>query len=276
MATYSPPTQVVILAGGKGTRLMEKTGEMPKPLLKVGNKTLLEHIVDIYSAQGYHDFIIPIGYLKEKVFEWFGGKLEKWSNYEIGEEFSTEFSGREIRYMQGQVRENTFQIVDTGEDTLTGGRLKRIQEYITGPFMLTYGDGVGNVDLGNLVTKHKELKVDVTLAAVHPQPRFGALRILDNGIVESFSEKGDYLSGWINGGFMICEPAIFGRISGDDVNLEQEIFPELAFDLMLGAYQHEGFWACVDTLRDLMALQQLHDEGNIEWLKLFGKIEKYL
>lgn len=245
------PTQVVILAGGKGIRLMEETTKIPKPMLQVGDKTLLEHIIGIYSSQGLHEFLIPTGYLSRQVEDYFLNKFERVYVNESG-------------YAVGKLGRDTVSIIYTGEDTQTGGRIKRLQPYITGSFHLTYGDGISSVNLYQLRELHNSLNPDVTLTAVHPIPRFGALKLNGNRVTE-FGEKTDHLGGWINGGYMVVSPSIFSLIDSDDTNLESDVLPYIASYGGLVAHRHEGFWKCVDTQRDLVELRQIYDENGGTW-----------
>lgn len=253
---YPPPKQVVILAGGRGTRLMEETQTIPKPMLTVGENTLLEHIIDIYTVQGLREFLIPVGYKKEIIFDYFRQKFEL--VYIDNSECLT-----------GKINKIVVSIINTGVDTQTGGRIKRLQPRINAPFYITYGDGLGNVNLHNLRLVHEANDADVTLTAVHPIARFGALK-LDGNLVTEFGEKTDFLSGWINGGFMLMNPSIFEMIDGDDTNLETDVLPYIASYGGLAAYKHEGLWKCVDIERDLVQLRELYDETGAEWLRIFG------
>lgn len=261
MSMYPSPFQVVILAGGRGTRLMEETQNIPKPMLKVGDKTLLEHIIDIYSVQGLHEFLIPVGYKKEVIFDYFIHKFD-----------IIYMNDGEQKVLTGKLGKNVISIIYTGEDTQTGGRIKKLRPRINAPFYLTYGDGLGNVDLHGVKLVHELCDADVTLTAVHPVARFGALKLEGDKVVE-FGEKTDFLSGWINGGFMLMSPSIFEMIDSDDTNLEGEVLPYIANYGGLAAYKHEGFWKCVDIERDLVSLREIEQEkyhGEYEWLKISG------
>lgn len=251
-----PSYPVVILAGGKGTRISEKTKETPKPMLMVGDKPLLMHIIDIYSEQGLHEFIIPVGYRGEDIFAYFASLFEK--TYEHGD-----------GAWAGKIGKDIITIVSTGADTQTGGRIKRLQPRINSPFYLTYGDGLANINLFKLRRTYEQDANIVTLTAVHPLPRFGSVRFYSpyRNTISSFGEKQDNL-GWVNGGFMLCHPKLFNLIESDEINLESDVLPALAEVGMLSGYKHEDFWQCVDTLRDLENLQQIYSEQGAIWLNI--------
>lgn len=227
--------KIVILAGGKGTRLAEYTGAIPKPMVEIGSCPIIEHVVNIYHSQGFWDFIVAGGYKWEMLYDW----------------------------SQGLDLPNTrVSIVDTGVDTLTGGRLKRISRSLDSHnFMLTYGDGVADIDLTRLYNYHTNMDALVTLTAVRPPARFGSLRLDKSGRVTGFHEKSQTDEGWVNGGFMIVEPEVFDMIDGDSTNLEKDILPEIAASGRLNAYFHSGFWQCMDTIRDVELLRSLWEEG---------------
>jgi len=243
---------VVILAGGKGSRLSEKTGLCPKPLLPVGDKPILQHIIDFYVKQGCDDFIIPVGYLGNHIFEYFANKT------------STAYYPGESSLMVID-SSYTVTIVDTGEEALTGSRLKKVQQYLPPSFHFTYGDGFSNVDLTCVLNYFKmNHQVHVVLSAVHPEPRFGSLRISHDGYVTHFGEKDDNL-GYINGGFAILDRNVVDLIpDGDDCNLEKDIFPLLAERGQMMAVRHDGWWHCIDTLRDLEKAEEMLEKGIIE------------
>jgi len=229
--------KAVILAGGKGTRLGEYTHEIPKPMVMIGDKPILGHIIDIYCNQGFYDFIIAGGYKREIIDEW----------------LTTEYGTRSPLKIR---------LVDTGAKTMTGGRLKRINKHIpAGPFMMTYGDGVADVDLVHLQTFHRSMGSLVTLTAVRPPARFGSLRLDGSGKVVGFHEKSQVMEGWVNGGFMIIEKEVLDMIEGDETNFERDILPEIASMGRLHAYFHTGFWQCMDTARDVELLRQLYKDG---------------
>lgn len=255
---YPRPFQVVILAGGRGTRLMEETQKIPKPMLTVGENTLLEHIIDIYRVQGLREFLIPVGYKKEIIFDYFKRKFEL-----VYIDTSDCLTGKMLN------TNVVVSIINTGVDTQTGGRIRRLQPRINAPFYLTYGDGLGNVDLHSLKLVHESNDADVTLTAVHPVARFGALK-LDGDLVTEFGEKTDFLSGWINGGFMLVNPSIFEMIDGDDTNLEADVLPYIASYGGLAAYKHEDFWRCCDIERDLVTLREIYEDIGPQWLKITG------
>jgi glucose-1-phosphate cytidylyltransferase len=232
--------KVVILAGGLGTRLAEETGIRPKPMVEVGGKPILWHIMKIYSNFGFSDFIICGGYMGDYIESW----IEKSKN---------EF--------------NSVKFVDTGDSSMTGGRVKRIQEYIGNEsFMLTYGDGVANIDINALLDFHKQSGKKLTVTGVQPTGRFGGLKINPTThLVEEFHEKpkGDGI--WINGGFFVCEPEVFEYINDDKTVFEQEPIIHLVDEGELNCYKHHGFWKCMDTLKDKNDLNKMWDENKAEW-----------
>jgi glucose-1-phosphate cytidylyltransferase len=229
--------KVVILAGGKGTRLAELTHKIPKPMVQIGDKPMLGHIIDIFEKQAMRNFVIAAGYKKKMI--------ESWANEQ----------------------DSRIQVIDTGEETLTGGRIKRAGQYVgNGPFIMTYGDGVANVDITHVWNYHTTFKPLVTLTAVRPPARFGSLRLDGAGKVLGFHEKNQAAEGWVNGGFMIIEKEVLDMIEGDDTNFEKDVLPQIAEDGKLQAYFHTGFWQCMDTIRDVELLRQLYDEG-APWIK---------
>lgn len=231
--------KVVILAGGLGTRMAEYTNFIPKPMVKLGNKPILEHLIDIYSKSDFKDFIIALGYKGEIIKDHF--KKFKKKNVNIN-------------------------LIDTGQNTMTGGRLKRIKEEIgNNTFMLTYGDGLSNVDLKKLLSFHVNNKKLVTVTAVRPPARFGYIKFKDNDVV-NFKEKSKLDVGWINGGFFVMEPKFLDYIKDDTTYLEREPMEKLVHDGQLAAYKHEGFWQCIDTVRDKNLLEDLIKQNNVPWL----------
>ena len=231
--------KVVILAGGLGTRMAEYTNIVPKPMVKLGNKPILEHLIDIYSKSDFNDFIIALGYKGEIIKDHF--KKFKKKNVNID-------------------------LIDTGQNTMTGGRLKRIKKEIgNNTFMLTYGDGLSNVDLKKLLSFHVNNKKLVTVTAVRPPARFGYIKFKNDDVV-NFKEKSKLDVGWINGGFFVMEPKFLDYIKDDTTYLEREPMEKLVNDRQLAAYKHEGFWQCIDTARDKNLLEDLIKQNNAPWL----------
>ena len=229
--------KAVILAGGHGTRISEESNIIPKPLIEIGGKPILWHIMKIYSAYKIDDFIICLGYKGEKIKEYF-------------EQFDSKLWN--------------IQLIDTGLDTMTGGRLKRIQDKIDNTFCMTYGDGVSDVNLNNLITFHKEKKSLATLTAIHPPERFGVLN-LSGDYVKEFHEKHTGESSWINGGFFVFEPEIFDYLQNDSTVLERTPLETLAKEQKLAAFKHNGFWHPMDTLRDKKHLEDLWTSEKAPW-----------
>lgn len=248
--------KVVILAGGKGTRLLEETATIPKPMLMVGNKPLLHHIMDIYILQGYREFVIPVGYKQEAVFGYFFSQHPD-NLYQIRHGIHFDFGVTKV------------DVVDTGEDTLTGGRLGRVKDLLHGPFHFTYGDGVGNVPVALLEQRHRDSRDIVTLTTVHPEGRFGRAIVDRLGRVTKFGEKVENETDWINGGFSVISGNITMGVDvngGDFCNLEKDLYPQIAKHGYMGAVHHTGYWKCVDTLRDLQDLRQTYEKEGSKWL----------
>ncbi|MFC5404962.1 glucose-1-phosphate cytidylyltransferase [Cohnella soli] len=253
--------KVVILAGGYGTRISEETVLRPKPLIEIGDKPILWHIMKIYSAFGFREFIIPLGYKGVLIKEYF-------AHYDLHESDVTyDFKeGGGVTFHRGNKEPWKVTLVDTGKDTATGGRIRRISPYLENkPFLLTYGDGVGNVNLAKLVAYHQAHGKWATVTAVQPGGRFGALQLRDDGAVESFREKPRGDGGWMNGGFFVFQPEVLNYMGGDDTMLEKEPLEGLAALGQLKAFRHEGFWHPMDTLRDKTALETLWQSGKAPW-----------
>jgi glucose-1-phosphate cytidylyltransferase len=252
--------KVVILAGGLGTRLSEETSVRPKPMAEIGEKPILWHIMKIYSHYGFNDFVICTGYKGYQIKEYF-------HNYWLhNADVTFDMRAHDMEIHQDANEPWRVTVVDTGPDTLTGGRVKRIQPYIGDEtFLLTYGDGVGDVDIAKLIETHKASGKEATLTAVQPLGRFGALQLDENNGIESFREKPLGDGDWINGGFFVMEPGVFDRIPGDSTILEREPLESLAADGQLGAYLHQGFWQPMDTLRDKRQLEELWESGRAPW-----------
>lgn len=255
--------KVVILAGGLGTRISEESHLKPKPMIAIGDQPILWHIMKYYSEFGFHDFVICCGYKGYVIKEYFA------DYYLHRSDVTFDFSAHNHMTVHSNVAEPwRVTIVDTGLNTQTGARVKRVQKYIGDePFMLTYGDGVGNVDLNALLAQHRQSGKIVTLTGVQPGGRFGVLDIAaDNSTVIGFREKAKEDGGWINAGFMVMEPQVFDYLSeAEDCVLERAPMEKLAADGALGMYRHEDFWQCMDTQRDKGQLQKLWDSGNAPW-----------
>ena len=243
--------KVIILAGGFGTRLSEYTDAIPKPMAKIGDKPILWHIMKIFEHHALNDFVLALGYKNEIIKEYF-------SKYSLlNSDFSIDLKSGNMEMHQVQSEDWNVTLVDTGIDTMTGGRIKRLKDFVGNQtFMVTYGDGVGNIDIKNLIEFHKSHKKLATVTAVRPQARFGELEIVDD-CVKSFKEKPQLDQGWINGGFFVLEPEVFDLISDDSVMFERQPLEELSSDENLMAYKHHGFWKCMDTKRDLEILNDL-------------------
>lgn len=251
--------KVVILAGGLGTRLAEETEIKPKPMVEVGEKPILWHIMKHYAHYGFNEFVFALGYKGEVIKRFFLDHSTLHGSFSIDMK-----SGRVIS--REELPENwTVHLVDTGLESSTGGRIKRIKEYVGGDrFMMTYGDGVSNVDLNALLALHEKNNRIVTLTAVRPPARFGGL-IFAGDLISQFTEKPQVGEGWINGGFMVMEPNVFDYIPSDSTNLESEVLEKLALEGQLAAYRHDNFWQCMDTLRDKKLLESLWQENRAPW-----------
>lgn len=255
--------KVVIFAGGYGTRISEETHLKPKPMIEIGDKPILWHIMKIYSHYGFHDFIICLGYKGFFIKEYF-------SNYYLYESDVTfDFNNRNRMVIHHHSAEPwKVTLVDTGKDSMTGGRLKRIQSYVGNqPFMLTYGDGVSNINIQSLVEFHHKHGKLVTVTATQPSGRFGSLKLNDDQVL-GFEEKPKGEGGWINAGFFVMQPGVFDYIEGDHTILEKEPLENIAQDGQLMAYKFAGFWHPMDTLRDKTYLEELWKSGKASWRKM--------
>jgi len=251
--------KVVILAGGLGTRLSEETEVKPKPMVEIGGMPILWHIMKIYSTQGFNEFIICLGYKGFLIKEYFANYFLHLSDITIG------LSTGKIEVHNCKSEDIKMTLIDTGINTQTGGRIKRIGNFIDNKtFMLTYGDGLANIDLIDLLNFHKKNKKIATVTAVRPPGRFGSL-ILDNDEVVEFVEKPLGDGGWINGGFFVLEPEVLNYIKDDNTFWEREPMVNLASDKQLSAYKHTGFWKPMDTLRDKNELENLWNSGQAPW-----------
>ena len=253
--------KVVILAGGMGTRISEESHLKPKPMIEIGDAPILWHIMKYYSSYGFHDFIICCGYKGYVIKEYFA------DYYLHRSDITFDFSDNNKMFIHNNVAEPwKVTLVDTGLHTMTGGRLKRVREYLGDEtFMMTYGDGLSDVDLSHLLRFHREHGKTATLTAIQPGGRYGVLDIDGEQTVRRFAEKAREDGGWINGGFMVLEPKIFSYIEGDKTFLEKEPLEKLAHDGELAAYRLEGFWKCMDTMRDRGMLEQLWETGQAPW-----------
>ena len=252
--------KVVLLAGGFGTRISEETLIKPKPMIDIGDKPILWHIMKIYSSYGFNDFIICLGYKGYYIKEYFANYFLHQSDVTIN------LSDNSITTHSSKAEPWKITLVDTGKDSMTGGRIKRIREHIGDEtFMLTYGDGVGNVNINELLAFHKASKKILTVTAVQPSGRFGALNINHQNEVTSFLEKPKGDGSWINGGYFVCEPDIFNYISDDKTIWEKEPMEKIALENKMAAFKHNGFWKPMDTLRDKIDLETEWNSGNASW-----------
>ena len=253
--------KVVILAGGFGTRISEESDLKPKPMIEIGGKPILWHIMKIYSHYGFNDFIICCGYKGYVIKDYFH------HYYMHQADMTIDLEKNLVEYHTSQSEPWRVTLIDTGLNTMTGGRIKRIESFIgKETFMLTYGDGVGDVDIPALLEFHKKSGRKATLTAVQPHGRFGALEIGKDNCINTFHEKPKGDGSWINAGFFVCEPSVFDYIkAGDSTVWEKEPLENLASDGELGAFKHEGFWRPMDTLRDKLELEKLWSEGQAQW-----------
>jgi glucose-1-phosphate cytidylyltransferase len=252
--------KAVILAGGLGTRLSEETHIRPKPMVEIGGRPILWHILKIYSAHGINDFVICCGYKGYIIKEYFANYFLHMSDVT----FSMSTNAMEVHNKKAEPWRIT--LLDTGETTMTGGRLKRVRDYVhDSAFCFTYGDGVSDVDITALITHHRAHGRLGTVTAVQPPGRYGALQFGDGETVSGFEEKPQGDGGWINGGFFVLEPEVIDRIDGDATNWEQEPLRGLAADGELTVYRHKGFWQPMDTLRDRTHLEELWSQARAPW-----------
>ena len=252
--------KAVILAGGLGTRLSEETHLKPKPMVEIGGKPILWHILKVFSHYGLREFVICCGYKGYLIKEYF-------ANYFLHTSDVTFHMDDDNRLEVHQRKSEPWKVtlVDTGDLSQTGGRLGRVREYLNGErFCFTYGDGLADVDISALINHHLRQGRQATLTAVQPPGRYGALH-LDDGAVLQFQEKPDGDNAWINGGFFVLEPAVLDRITSDVTSWEQDVLPQLAADQQLSAYRHTGFWQPMDTLRDRTRLEELWQSGRAPW-----------
>ncbi len=253
--------KTVILAGGFGTRISEESAIRPKPMVEIGGRPILWHIMKIYSAHGLNDFIVCCGYKGHMIKEYFA------NYYLYASDVTFDLRNNKMKVHQNGTEPWKVTLIDTGEKTMTGGRLKRVKEYIGDEtFCLTYGDGVTDLNINELVDFHRKQKTLATLTAVQPPGRFGAFNLDRNqDKIPTFKEKPQGDSAWVNGGFFVLEPGVMDYIAGDTTVWEREPVEKLASDGMLSAYRHHGFWQPMDTLRDKMYLEGLWASDNPPW-----------
>lgn len=252
--------KAVILAGGLGTRLSEETHLKPKPMVEIGGKPILWHILKIYSSFGINDFVVCCGYKGHIIKEYFANYFLRTSDVTFYLDIDNH-----MQVHQRKIEPWRITLVDTGELSQTGGRLGRVRSYLDdGCFCFTYGDGVANVDIGALIAHHKNHGREATLTAVQPPGRYGALH-LEGDTVKRFQEKPDGDNAWINGGFFVLQPSVLERIAEDRTSFESDVLPQLAADGQLSAYRHPGFWQPMDTLRDRTRLEELWASGEAPW-----------
>jgi glucose-1-phosphate cytidylyltransferase len=251
--------KVVILAGGFGTRLTEETQVKPKPMVEIGGRPILWHIMQHYAHYGFKEFVVALGYKGELIKRYF-------LDYSaLTGSMTVDLATGAVKTHERQTDDWTVHLIDTGANVMTGGRVKRLRKVLGNePFMLTYGDGVCDVDLNALLSFHRAQKVIGTVTAVRPPARFGGL-VFDGALVQDFTEKPQIGEGWINGGFMVLEPKVFDYLEGDHSVLEAHALEALAAERQLAAYKHDQFWQCMDTLRDVRTLEALWESGSPPW-----------
>lgn len=255
--------KAVILAGGLGTRLSEETYDKPKPMVEIGGKPILWHIMKIYASHGIKDFIICCGYKGYYIKEYFYNYALHNSNIEF------KLSENDFKLSNNSAEDWSVKCVDTGQSTQTGGRLKRIEKYINPgeTFCFTYGDGVGDVNITDVIKNHKSSKKLATVTAVNPPGRFGVLDIDESGDVVKFDEKPKKGQTWINGGFFVLETGVFKYIEGDDMPWEEDPLKTITNEKQLNSYKHHGFWQPMDTIRERTILEDLHSSDKAPWVK---------
>ncbi|MBA2269742.1 MAG: glucose-1-phosphate cytidylyltransferase [Chthoniobacterales bacterium] len=251
--------RTVIMAGGLGTRLAEESASKPKPLVEIGGRPILWHIMKIYASHGFREFVVALGY-KGELIKYFFLNL-----YRLGNDLTIDLKDGQVEVHECGREDWRVHLHDTGADTLTGGRLKRLKGLLDGgTFMMTYGDGVADVNIPAVLAFHKKMGRIATVTAVRPPARFGGLEF-NGDLVAAFSEKPQVGEGWVNGGFFILEPGVFDYIDSDQTSFEREPLERLADAGQLAVFRHEGFWQCMDTVRDVRYLNDLWEAGESPW-----------
>lgn len=250
--------KAVILAGGLGTRISEESHLKPKPMIDIGGKPIIWHIMKTFGAHGISEFVICCGYKGYIIKEYFMNYFLHMSDVTIN------IAENSMEVHQRNAEPWKVTLVDTGETSMTGGRIGRVRDHIDGTFCLTYGDGVANINLTDLISAHKASGLAATVTAIQPAGRYGAMELCGN-VVSRFLEKPQGDGQWINGGYFVCEPSVIDRIAGDDTVWEQGPLEGLASDGQLGVFRHRGFWAAMDTLRDKTMLEELWANGQAPW-----------
>tara|TARA_B100000900_G_scaffold415697_1_gene446673 strand:+ start:1139 stop:1915 length:777 start_codon:yes stop_codon:yes gene_type:complete len=256
-------TKLVILAGGLGTRLSEETHSIPKPMVEIGGQPILWHIMKIYESYGINDFIICAGYKSDEIKKYF-------LNYHINNsDIEFNIGNNQINILNNRSEKWNVKVIDTGDNTMTGGRLKRIYDHVKNDdyFLMTYGDGLSDININNLVKFHKDHGKLATVSAVQPEGRFGALKINNDQVVTDFQEKPDGDGGYINGGFFVLSPKVLDYIEGDMTTWERDPMKKLSKENQLKAFRHNGFWKPMDTLRDKNFLKDLWEANKAPWKK---------
>lgn len=256
--------KVLILAGGLGTRLSEETTLKPKPMVEIGGKPILWHIMSMYSAHGFNDFVVLCGYKGQVIKEYF-------LNYFLHQnDMTIDLKNNTLQYFNNVSENWKITLLDTGNLTMTGGRIKRALPYLNNEtFLLTYGDGVSDTNIKETYEFHKLHGKQMTVTAVQPEARYGILDLANDTDVAGFLEKPKGEAGWINGGFFVCEPSVIDYITDDSTIFEREPMQKLAQNGQMKAYKHDGFWQCMDTVRDKTKLQELWESGNAPWKSNF-------